>query len=454
MVKKRLAALIVALSLILILPLPANAATYGDLKQNIQSESAILMDADTGQILFEKNMHEPLYPASITKIMTALLALESGSLDDVITMTYDAVFSIGRDTSHIALDVDERLTLEQALYALALESANDAANGIAELIGGSMEYFAQMMTNRAKEAGALNTTFTNAHGLPDEAHLTTAYDMARITMAALSTPQFTEIFGETYYEMPPTNKQPETRYFRCSNAMVVGKYQYDDVIVDKTGWTSAAQNTLVTVAQREGRTLIVVVMKSQAAQIKWNDTISLLDYGFDNFYKITFSAEELAQDNFSLISAGGKPVDLNLASPGERTFLIENSLTKENIEVEYVAEPRAQTPEVSAVFSLASSVADVMYPELGDSIMQVDIILGQDIPVSAGATETSRDGDRSIVDDSQDLKPSALTWILRILGSILVIFSTLFLIRKHNIKKRRKLRRRKNLERWMQQHRL
>ena len=221
-----------------------------------------------------------MQPASITKIMTALLALEHGNLSDTNTMSYDAVHSLARGSSHIALVTDEILTLEQALYALALESANDAANGIAEHIGGSMENFAAMMTDRAKQAGALHTNFANAHGLNDANHYTTAYDMARITMAALEQPLFTEIFGASIYEMPPTNKQPEARTFHCTNAMMIGKYKYDGIVAAKTGYTNPSLYTLVTVAERDGRTLIAVVMKSPAKQDRWEDTTALLDYGF------------------------------------------------------------------------------------------------------------------------------------------------------------------------------
>ena len=128
----------------------------------LQSETAVLMDAETGQILYQKEMNKKMYPASITKIVTGMLALKNAQLTETITMSYDAVFSIDRDSSHIALDVNEQITLEQALYALTIESANDAANGIAELVGGSMEEFVDMMNQTAKDAGAINTNFSKA----------------------------------------------------------------------------------------------------------------------------------------------------------------------------------------------------------------------------------------------------------------------------------------------------
>ncbi|MCL2158156.1 MAG: serine hydrolase, partial [Oscillospiraceae bacterium] len=193
--------------------LPINILAQPSSMPQIKSEVAVLIDADTGQVLYGKNQNARIYPASTTKIMTALLALERGNLSDIITMSYDAVWSIGRDTSHVALDENEQLNLEQALYALAIESANDAANGIAELIGGSMENFSGMMTKRAKELGANNTNFTNAHGLQDSNHYTSAYDLAIIMAEAVKIPEFTRMFTTVTYSMPPTNRQPETRTF-------------------------------------------------------------------------------------------------------------------------------------------------------------------------------------------------------------------------------------------------
>ena len=140
----------------------------------IKSDSAILMDAETGQVLFEKNMNKIEYPASITKVMTGLLALENSNLDDIITMTHEGVFSVERDSSHIALNVGEQISMRDALYALAIQSANDAANGIGIHISGSLEEFAKLMNKRAKELGALNTHFVTTNGLHDSQHYTTA----------------------------------------------------------------------------------------------------------------------------------------------------------------------------------------------------------------------------------------------------------------------------------------
>ena len=284
-----------------------------ELAPSLQSESAVLMDADSGQILYSKNMDEILYPASITKIMTGLLALEKGKLTDVLTMSNRAVFSVERGSSHIALDEGEQISLEDALYGLAIASANDAANGIAELIGGSIENFAVMMNQRAVEAGARNTHFDNANGLPDPNHTTTARDMALITRAAVNTPGWTTYFGCARHDIPPTNLQPLVRELYSANAFLNGERKLEGVIACKTGYTTTAFHTLVTVARRNGRTLIVVVMKSQLQSAKWDDTIALMNYGFKQFRQVIFEPDQFPQDVVDLTGVDGQPMKANLS---------------------------------------------------------------------------------------------------------------------------------------------
>ena len=151
---------------------------------SIMGESGIVMEVSTGTILYEKNMHDIHYPASITKIMTVLLAIEHCEMDEIVTVPPEAVYMEDKG-SHIALDAGEQLTVEQCLYAIMLASANDAAYALAEHVGGTYENFIRMMNEEAKELGCENTNFTNPHGLPDENHVTSAYDMSLITKAAL-----------------------------------------------------------------------------------------------------------------------------------------------------------------------------------------------------------------------------------------------------------------------------
>jgi len=285
---KRFLKVIFAISLVFALTLSASA------EPSLISESAVLMDADTGQILFDKEMHAKRYPASITKIATVICGLERGNLSDKIVMSEEAISSVSRDSSHIALDYGEEITLEQASYAALLVSANDACNGIAEATGGTIENFVSIMNGTARNAGAKNTNFVNANGLRDENHYTTAYDMACITRYALKNEDFRKIFGTYKYTMPPNNKQPESRLFVNQHYMISDPaLLYDGFIGGKTGWTTDAHYTLVTAAERDGKTLIAVVMKSPKNYDKYTDTAALLDYGFNEFDTITLTNADL-----------------------------------------------------------------------------------------------------------------------------------------------------------------
>ena len=395
----------------------------------LRSETAVLIDGETGQVLLDKNMNQRMSPASITKIMTALLALENGRPDDIITMSHDAVFSIGRGTSHIALDTNETLSLDQALYALAIASANDAANGIAELIGGSMENFALMMTERAREAGAFDTNFANAHGLTDSSHYTTAYDMAMITREAIKNPRFNEIFSSAYYEIPPTNKQPKTRFLRSTNALLSGKYKYGGIIATKTGWTTDSQSTLVAAAERNGRKLIAVALKSVNPDDKWEDITLLFDYGFDEFIKLEFTSDEILDGYYH--TAGTKENNLNISSPFNERFscLVYKGLTKDDINIEYFPgrERSENEPALKVSFSLGEEYSDFMFTSLG----------GIELKINSGTNNIVTE----ISESSQEHGNKALYTALSILGAVALIF-ILSAYRSYKIKQYRRYRRR------------
>ena len=278
----------------------------------IKSETAVLIDADTGIVLYDKNMNRQMHPASITKIMTGMLALEMADEKELMTTSRNAVYSLPYNTSHIALDQGEQITLEQAMYALAIESANDAANVIAEHIGGTTENFARLMTQKAHSLGAVNTNFTNAHGLPDNNHYTTAYDMALITSAAIKTEGFNRYFSANRYDMAQTNIRDVVRQFWNANYYINGYEECKGLVMSKTGWTEEAKHTMVTAAERDGVTLIAVVMSSTHKGDKFDDTTALLDYGFENFDKVTLSADFVKENMpLALIATDGTTVTVN-----------------------------------------------------------------------------------------------------------------------------------------------
>jgi len=282
---------ILILSSSLLSPIPVRATNYESSIENtwpngpsVFAEAAIVMEASTGLVLYEKNINKSYYPASITKIMTALLAIENSSMGEIVTFSRDAVFKVDLDSSRIGIDVGEQLTMQQCLYGILLESANEVSYAVAEHIGGTVENFAKMMNDKAKSLGALNTNFTNPHGLPDDNHYTTPYDMALITREAMKNETFRKIFGTRTYQIPPTNIQEETRYLRNHHKFVLKQnYFYDDCIGGKTGYTSKAKFTLVSVAKRGDLELICVIMKDDTSAHQYTDTQKLFDFGFDNF---------------------------------------------------------------------------------------------------------------------------------------------------------------------------
>ena len=258
----------------------------------IEGESAVLMDMTTGTVLYEKNGEEQRSPASITKIMTALLGSESLKATDKFSMSETAAHGItDTQSSSIYADTGEEFTVEQALMAVMLQSANEMTLAIAEQTSGSVKKFVELMNLKARQLGCTNTHFNNPNGLPDEKHYTTANDMAKIARAAWFNPAFRKYCTTGYYEIPATNKFSETRYLLNHHKMMSGQaYAYDGVFGGKTGYTEAAGNTLVTFARRGNMYLVSVVM--QSINGAYSDTKSLLDYGFNNFSRSAIKAKK------------------------------------------------------------------------------------------------------------------------------------------------------------------
>lgn len=250
------------------------------LKQpEIQAQGAVLMDAATGNLLYSKEAETKFYPASITKLMTALLVAEKCSLDDTVTFSKTAVTNLESGAVTLGLVEGDKLTVRQSLYGLLLKSANEVANGLAEHTAGSISKFADMMNARAKELGCTNTNFVNPNGLNNSNHYTTPHDMALIARAAFQNGTVSKIASTLSYQIPATQKAA-ARTISLGHKMLYpndARY-YQGVIGGKTGYTSLAGNTLVTCAERDGVRLIAVIMKSKSTQ--YTDTSALLDYGF------------------------------------------------------------------------------------------------------------------------------------------------------------------------------
>ncbi len=245
----------------------------------IQSEGAVLMDAATGTVLYSKNGETKYYPASITKIMTALLVAEKSSLSDTVSFSKSATTNLESGAVTLGLAEGDKLTVEQSLYGLMLKSANEVANGLAEHISGSVGNFSALMNARAKELGCTSTNFVNPNGLNNSSHQTTPRDMALIARAAFQNDTVRKVTSTLSYQIPAT-KNASARTVSMGHKMLYSGDSrfYPGVIGGKTGYTSLAGNTLVTCAEKNGVRLIAVIMKSKSTH--YADTKALFDYGF------------------------------------------------------------------------------------------------------------------------------------------------------------------------------
>ena len=261
----------------------------------VYAKSAIVMDVNTGAVLYAKNVDEALYPASITKIMTTMLAIEHCSLDEQVTFSDNAINSLAWNCSRIGARVGEVFTMEDCLYAMMLSSANEVCIAVAEHIAGSEAAFADMMNAKAKELGCTNTHFVNSNGMPNEEHKTSAHDMALIAAAAFKDPTFRKVTGSLKHTIAPTNMSGENRYCTQHHKMLkeTESFYYPYAVGGKTGFTQAALNTLVTYATKDDRTLVCVSLRTNGSQY-YKDTATMLDYGFDNFTNLPVDTTDRA----------------------------------------------------------------------------------------------------------------------------------------------------------------
>jgi D-alanyl-D-alanine carboxypeptidase/D-alanyl-D-alanine carboxypeptidase (penicillin-binding protein 5/6) len=273
------------------LPIQSNDINSWPHGPEITAEAAIVMEAGTGTILYAKNIHEELYPASTTKIMTCLLAVENASLADEISFSDEAVFSVPKGGSNIGMDVGQSITLEQALYGIMVGSANEVANAVAEHVSGSISAFVDLMNERAKELGCTNTHFSNTNGLQADDHYTSAYDLALIAKAFFSNELLCKVGNTARYHFEATDTQPDDFYLNNKHKLISGEMTYEGIVGGKTGYTDLARETLVTCAEKDGLKLICVVLMEESPS-QFTDTVTLFNYGFNNFKAINVADED------------------------------------------------------------------------------------------------------------------------------------------------------------------
>lgn len=404
----------------------------------IQAAACILIDANSGMVLYQKNAHAKLYPASITKIMTTLLACEEGNMSDTITHSHNAVFNIGPGSSHIGMDEGEQVGFEDALYGILLESANEVCMAVAEHIDGTVEKFVERMNKRAEELGCTDTHFANPHGFHDDNHYTSCYDMSLITRAAVQNEEFLKIFSTVDHTIPPTNKNVE-RYLHNKDRMMrpTSPYYYENIIGGKTGFHDQALNTLVTYAGKDDIRLISVVMKDNGANLTYSDTKTLMEYGFSLYKdKTLVNADSYKADIPVIQQYKDKTYDLGTVSLKlKEDFVVEvpefvdtNSLTlkpqlNSNISAPVIANTEAGT-------------LDVYYK---------DYLLGSAQVVTATGLDAVPQSELEHRERVEKLKAFAINALKVIavaivaIAVLVIIFKILFFIRRKNNRRRRKI---------------
>lgn len=283
----------------------------------IYAPSAILMDSSSGKILYEKNIHEKMYPASLTKILTAIMVLENCNLEEICTVSYDAVMSIEYGYVSANLQIGEQLTVEQLLNLIMVASSNDASVVLAEHVSGSSENFVELMNQKAMEIGCLNTHFTNPSGIHDENHYSTAYDLALIGKYAMKNETFRNLSKKTFYQLPATNKHENNdRLFTTTNELLISNnnnrsdnYYYKYATGMKTGFTTPAGNCLMASCTKDGFSFISVVLHDgltrDGLNARYIDTKNLFEFGYSNF-----SLKQIAKNGDTI-----QTVSINNATP-------------------------------------------------------------------------------------------------------------------------------------------
>ncbi len=307
------------LFIILFMTIISNRNIYADL--SLECRSDILIDVESGRVLYGHNENIKIYPASLTKLLTALTAIELGELDDVLIVDDETPYEV--DGSHIALEPGEEITLNDMLHGLLIASGNDVADVISKNYSSYEGEFIELMNEKAEELGALDSNFVNPHGLHDNNHYTTAYDLSKIAKSAYDNKIIREIVGKTKYTIDSTNIKMEARHLISTNKLLVGVGYGNQIIINnlwvnmkyegatgmKTGYTPEAGSCLIGSAERNGMSLISVVIDGSTTEV-YTDTHKLLNYGFDNFEKINLIAKNEFVKNIEINSGDSKYLSL------------------------------------------------------------------------------------------------------------------------------------------------
>ena len=329
----------------------------------LSSEAVILIDNETNRILYDKNANERKFPASTTKILTAILVLENCDLNETVTASYEAVTSIPSGYTTANIQGGEQLTIEQLLQLLLVHSANDAANVLAEYVGGSVESFVSMINTKVNELGLANTHFTNAYGLQDENHYTTAYDLAKMMQYCIQNDDFRRIAGSVSCSIPATNKSG-IRSYTSTNQLILpdNSNYYSYVTVGKTGFTTEAGECLVSCAYKNNIELTCVILGGTSTNnisSRFTDSKTLYEYGFNHFSLKNIANPGDVITEIEVSNGSPDTKSLNLAFADSIHALVYNS----DLETNYIPEI-----QLNSTISAPITQGDV----LGKAIYKID----------------------------------------------------------------------------------
>lgn len=408
---------------------------------DIVAESAVVMDANTGAILYGKEADTKRYPASITKVMTALLAVENCKMNDIITYSNAAVNGIEAGSSTAGINVGAKLTVEDSLYALMLVSANEAAAAIAEHISGSTTEFAKLMTKRAKELGCKNTQFKNPHGLPDEEHYTTAHDMGLILKEAMKHEEFRKIAGTISYTLKKSDTLKDTLEL-WNHAKILREnsdYYYKYAEGAKTGFTQVALNTLVTYAKKGDVELICVILKDYGADKSYTDTANLFKWAFNQVKAVTplqdFSLKTAMTENTSIDATKLDQMQLLTCSYNtDFSVLVKKDFDESTLKTAF------KLDEDKKAGRLGYIVISCDGKELGRTEVTYDTTSKQGKAYIEGKTLNDNLKTAPVESKRKEAIHRGISFSLRILIAVILIILIMQMIHRRELEKRRKER--------------
>lgn len=382
----------------------------------IYSEAGIVMDIDSGAILYAKNIDNPHYPASITKVLTGLVALENNDLTKTVTITPQDYNFLKRGDNHIGLKNGEQITMEDALHGTLLASGNEVAHAVGSNTEGGYDHFIQLMNEKAKELGCLNSNFVNSHGLHDENHYTSARDMALIGSAAFKNADFRRITNTLRYTIPVTNITNETRTFEQHHKMLFDwrKQYYPYCVGGKTGYTDKALNTLVTFATKDDVNLVAVVLRAHGSGNTYVDTKAMLEYAFGNFKKVPVTVDMVAAEGLESVKDSSY-------------VMLPNEVSYEELQA-----------EVHYPTSLGDKTGDVLYTYKGQRVGQIETTITSEYYNEIHGIEEIKE------DKPKEIKENRpLLVVLKVVVIVILTLALLFIIFLCFITYKRRQKRRK-----------